>query len=279
MTGPAFFDRAWAVAPRCRVTFLGTGTSHGVPMIGCTCATCRSSDPRDRRWRPSVLVEIDGGPSILIDTSTDLRAQALRFGIARVDAILYTHAHADHVLGLDDVRAFNVAQRQTIACFGDARSVADIQRMFAYVFAPPSSVGGGVPKLAMFPVAGAFSIGPVTVVPVPILHGPRPIYGYRIGRFAYLTDCSEIPGDSLPLLDDLDVLVVSALRDRPHSTHFSVGEALAAAEHVAARRTLFTHMCHLLPHAATCDRLPDGVDLAYDGLVLDLGATGEPRLG
>lgn len=270
MSGAALFDRAWAAGPPCRVTFLGTGTSHGVPMVGCSCATCRSSDPRDQRWRPSVLVEVADGPRILIDTSTDLRAQALRFGVTRVDAILYTHAHADHVLGLDDVRAFNIAQRRPIACFADAGTVADIRRMFAYAFAPPSPVGGGVPQLAMFPVVGPFSIDPVTIVPVPILHGPRSILGYRIGRFAYLTDCSEIPERSLPLLEDLDVLVLSALRDRPHSTHFSVGQALAAATRIAPRRTLFTHMCHLLPHAATCDRLPEGVDLAHDGLVLDL---------
>ena len=239
-------------------------------MIGCTCDTCRSPDPKDQRWRPSVLVQLAGAASILIDTSSDLRSQALRFGVTRVDAILFTHAHADHVLGLDDVRAFTMAQRQAIPCYGDARTIADIRRMFAYAFAPPSAVGGGVPQLATFPVVGPFSMDGATIVPIPIMHGPRSIYGYRIGGFAYLTDCSEIPETSLPLLEDLDVLVVSALRDRPHSTHFSVGEALAAAERIAPRRTLFTHMCHLLPHAATCDRLPDGVDLAYDGLVLEV---------
>ncbi len=218
-----------------------------------------------------MLVEIGDGPSILIDTSTDLRAQALRFGVRRVDAILFTHAHADHILGLDDVRGFNMAQRQTIPCYGDARTVADIRRMFAYVFAPPSAVGGGVPKLATFPTTGPFSIARGTVVvPVPIMHGPWPILGFRIGGFAYLTDCSEIPESSLSLLEGLEVLVLSALRDRPHSTHFSVSEALDAAERVGSRQTYFTHMCHLLPHAATSARLPDGVDLAHDGLVVDL---------
>lgn len=274
MTRPASLDPAWVSGPSLRVTFLGTGTSHGVPVIACSCDTCRSDDPRDARWRPSVLVEIEGGPTVLIDTSTDLRAQALRFRVQRIDAILFTHAHADHVLGLDDVRGFNMAQRQTIPCYGDAGTIDDIRRMFAYVFAPPSPVGGGAPKLATFPVSampGPFSIGRgAVVVPVPIMHGPRLILGYRIGGFAYLTDCSAIPDSSLPLLEGLDVLVLSALRDRPHSTHFSVSEALEAAERVGARHTYFTHMCHLLPHAATCARLPDNVDLAHDGLVLDL---------
>lgn len=256
--------------PSLRVTFLGTGTSHGVPMIGCGCATCRSSDPRDSRWRPSILIESADGPNILVDTSTDLRAQVLRFGVRRIDAILYTHAHADHVLGFDDVRGFNRSQAQTIPCYGDAGTITDIRRMFGYAFAPGSSVGGGLPKIATVPIDGEFQVASVTVTPVPIMHGPRQIFGYRVGRFAYLTDCSAIPDASWALLEGLDVLVVGALRDRPHPTHFSLSEAVEAATRVGARRTYFTHMCHLLPHAATCARLPAGLSLAYDGLVVDI---------
>ncbi len=252
-----------------RITFLGTGTSHGVPMIGCRCGTCQSDDPRDQRWRPSILVEPGDGAAILVDASSDLRAQALRFGVARVDAILFTHSHADHVLGLDEVRRFNVLQGAAIPCYGDRRTLADVRRMFAYIFDPPDSPGGGIPRLVTFRVAGPFSLGDLTVVPVPIFHGPRAILGYRMGGVAYLTDCSRVPETSWPLLDGVEVLVVGALRDRPHPTHFTVAEAVEVAERAAARQTYFTHMCHDLPHAATCARLPRSVELAYDGLVVE----------
>jgi phosphoribosyl 1,2-cyclic phosphate phosphodiesterase len=216
-----------------------------------------------------VLVTAPGGPSILIDTSPDLRAQALQHGLRRIDAILYTHSHADHVMGLDEVRRFNSLQKQTIPCYGDRRTLADIRRIFAYAFEEKTE-GGGIPKVALFPLAGEFCIGSVNVVPVPVLHGTRPIYGYRIGNFAYLTDCSSIPETSWPLLEGVEMVIVDALRDRPHSTHFSVGEALQVVERLAPRCAFFTHMCHDLPHVATCARLPDGVELAYDGLAFDI---------
>jgi phosphoribosyl 1,2-cyclic phosphate phosphodiesterase len=253
-----------------KVTFLGTGTSHGVPMIGCTCATCLSDDPRDKRWRPSIAVELADHTSILVDTGPDLRAQALRFGLTRVDVILYTHSHADHVVGLDEVRRFNAVQRSPIPCYGDAGTLTDVRRMFAYVFEPATPVGGGIPRLELAEIAGEFCIGPATILPVPIRHGGRPVLGFRIGRFAYLTDCNAIPDASWALLDGLDVIVLGALRQRPHPTHFSVDEALVAAERVGAGHTYFTHMCHDLPHAETCARLPPAVELAYDGLVLEI---------
>jgi phosphoribosyl 1,2-cyclic phosphate phosphodiesterase len=252
-----------------RVTFLGSGTSHGVPMIGCTCATCRSDDPRDHRSRPSICLELAGGAQVLIDTTPDLRRQCLTHGITRIDAILYTHGHADHIMGLDDVRRFNVMQDAAIPCYGDRRTMAELRRSFAYVW-ESSEPGGGIPRLVLAAIGGPFSIGRQEIVPVPVLHGRREILGFRVGGFAYLTDCSAIPDASWALLGGLDVLVLDALRHRPHPTHFTVAEALAVVERLAPRHTYFTHICHDLPHAATNATLPPGVELAWDGLRIDI---------
>jgi phosphoribosyl 1,2-cyclic phosphate phosphodiesterase len=250
-------------------------------MIGCDCAVCSSPDPRDRRTRPSILIEVEPAHdapafaqairSVLVDTSTDLRAQALAHGVRRVDAILFTHSHADHIMGLDDVRRFNVLQRGAIPCFADQDTGADLRRIFAYIFERRATVGGGVPELALFEIGGSFVLGGIDVVPVPVFHGPRPILGFRIGDFAYLTDCSRIPDEAWPLIEGVRILVIDALRERPHPTHFSVAEALAVAARVGPDHTYFTHICHDLPHAATCARLPRGVQLAYDGLRLQIG--------
>jgi phosphoribosyl 1,2-cyclic phosphate phosphodiesterase len=252
-----------------KVTFLGTGTSHGVPMIGCDCATCRSTDPRDARLRPSIYVET-GRARVLVDAGPDLRHQALSHRITTLDAILFTHGHADHILGMDDVRRFNAIQRGAMPCFGDPQTLDDIRRMFAYVFDPATPKGGGLPLLQLFAVAGRFCVADLEVQPVPIFHGQRPILGYRFGAFAYLTDCSRIPDEAWPLLHDLDVLVLDALRIRPHPTHFSLDEAVETAAKIGAKQTFFTHMCHDLAHAETCARLPRGVTLAHDGLILNL---------
>ncbi|OFW28562.1 MAG: hypothetical protein A3H97_05340 [Acidobacteria bacterium RIFCSPLOWO2_02_FULL_65_29] len=256
-------------------------------MIGCQCAVCCSADPRDRRTRPSIVIEIQQSPGpqapacvqsrvaeavryILVDTSTDLRAQALARGVTRVDAILFTHSHADHILGLDEVRRYNVLQRGAVPCYGDERTLADLRRTFGYIFDKTDSPGGGIPQIALSRLVGPFSLGGVEFVPVPIFHGPRPILGFRVESFAYLTDCSRIPDESWALLAGVRTLVVDALRDRPHPTHFSVNEALEVVARVTPERTYFTHICHDLPHAATCARLPKGVELAYDGLDLEI---------
>lgn len=252
-----------------RVTFLGTGTSHGVPMIGCTCETCRSPDPKDRRLRPSIYLEVAGGPSVLVDTATDLRQQALAHGVARVDAILFTHSHADHIMGLDEVRRFNVIQRSAIPAFADPHTAIDIRKTFHYIFDPPAQKGGGVPQIELRTVDAAFDAAGLAVTPVPVFHGPRMILGFRFGSFAYLTDCNRIPDESWPLLGDLEILVLDALRHRPHPTHFNVAEALEVVDRLQPGRTLLTHICHDLPHQATNDALPPGVELAYDGLQLD----------
>ncbi len=238
-------------------------------MIGCDCATCRSGDPRDRRLRPSIFIQASG-TNLLVDAGPDLRAQALAHDIRRVDAILFTHGHADHILGMDDLRRFNALQKSAVPCFGDPQTLDDIRKTFGYVFDPATPRGGGLPQLELFRVMGAFCAGRAEVLPVPLWHGKRAILGYRVGSFAYLTDCSRIPDESWPLLEGLDVLVIDALRERPHPTHFSLSEAVDAASRIGAPRTYFTHMCHDLQHEPTCARLPDGVTLAYDGLVIDM---------
>lgn len=235
-------------------------------MIGCGCAVCKSSDPRDNRSRPSVYLTLPDGAALLIDTSPDLRQQALRFDVRRVDAVLYTHGHADHVLGLDDMRRFNALQKSRIPCYADARTVAEIRQTFSYIFDPATPAGGGLPEIDLFALDGTLTIGGCRITPVPLWHGARLVYGYRIGSLAYLTDCSAIPDDSWPLIEGVDVLVIDALRHRPHPTHFSVAEALGVVERLGPREAWFTHICHDLPHVETSAALPEHVQLAYDGL-------------
>jgi phosphoribosyl 1,2-cyclic phosphate phosphodiesterase len=239
-------------------------------MVGCTCAVCRSPNPRDKRLRPSIYVEVPGRAAILVDTTPDLRQQALTYGITRIDAILFTHSHADHILGLDDVRGFNFAQKAAIPCYAAADVWETIRRVFFYAFDGLSRKGGGVPRLEHHPIDGPFSVAGVRIVPVPLLHGDTPILGFRFGGFAYLTDCSAIPDPSWPLVAGVDTLVIDALRDARHSTHFTVAEALEAIARIGPRRAYLTHMAHQLGHAETNARLPAGVELAYDGLVLDV---------
>lgn len=250
------------------VTFLGTGTSTGVPVPTCTCDVCRSSDPKDARLRPSVLLRWDGA-TVLVDTSTDLRQQVLRLGLMALDAVVYTHAHADHVFGLDELRMFNWRRGGAIPVYGSAATLAALRRTFWYAFEDVQA-GGGKPLLDLHEVQGPFPLLGRTVVPVPLQHGELPIFGYRIGRFAYLTDVSTIPDASYPLLRDLEVLVLSALRHRPHPTHMHLARALEEAARIGAARTLFTHIAHEISHAAVSGSLPKGIELAYDGLTLEV---------
>ena len=216
-----------------------------------------------------MLIELGGGVRVLVDTTPDLRSQALACGLDRVDAVLFTHCHADHVMGLDEVRRFNVLQQAAIPCYGDAGTLKEIRRTFAYIFESKDE-GGGIPRIHLYPVGGPFSIGGEAIVPVPVWHGRREILGFRVRDFAYLTDCSGIPDASWPLLEGLHTLVIDALRHRPHPTHFTVVQALAVSARLGPRRTWLTHICHDLPHEATNAALPTGVELAYDGLVIDI---------
>ena len=251
-----------------RVTFLGTGTSTGVPVPTCACEVCRSDDPRDRRLRPSVLLQWEDA-GILIDTATDLRQQALRYGIERVDAVLYTHHHADHILGLDDLRLYNWRQGRPVPVYGSRRTLDALSRTFWYVFdrEPAESTR---PEIELRPISGPFSVGEHAVQPVPLIHGRLPILGYRVGSFAYLTDVSEIPSESYELLHGLDALVINALRERPHPTHLNLRGAREEAKRIGARRTYFTHLSHEVRHAEVEAGLPEGIELAFDGLSFEV---------
>src|SRR5436190_4311652 len=254
-----------------RVTMLGSGTSSGVPVIGCTCAVCTSTDPRDRRWRPGLKLE-SGGRTVLIDTPTDLREQALRFGLPRVDAVLFTHPHADHVFGLDNLRIFNFRQRQAIPCYGSPATLAALRRTFAYVF-EGGQEGGGKPQLDLIPIdvgGGPFTAGGMQFTPLPVAHGEMEVLAFRSGSFAYVTDCSAIPPPSLRALEGLDVLILDALRHRPHPTHFTVAEALEVIAALRPRRAILTHIAHDLGHAAVSATLPAGTEIGYDGLTFDV---------
>jgi len=247
------------------ITVLGSGTSVGVPTIGCRCEVCTSSDSRDRRLRPSVLVRY-GERAVLIDTTPDFRQQALRANIDRLDAILYTHAHADHIMGLDDVRPFNFRQRGPIPVYGSAETIIAIRNCFGYIF-DNGYKESSIPRIE----ARLFQEDPIDLhglefLPVPLSHGRGTVHGFRFGSAAYLTDHSDIPGASLAKLQDLDVLFLDALRHKPHPTHSTVERSLKHVEQLAPRRAFFTHICHDLPHERTESRLPPHVRLAYDGL-------------
>ncbi len=251
-----------------RVTMLGSGTSTGVPVIGCDCPVCRSSDPRNRRTRPGLKLAW-GGRVALVDMAVDFREQALRFGVERVDAVLFTHAHADHIFGLDDLRIFNFRQRHAIPCYGSRETLAALRRVFAYVF-EDGQEGGGKPQLELREVSAPFDLMGQRVVPVPVWHGELEVLGFRLGRFAYVTDVSRIPEESLAALAGVDTLILGALRYRRHPTHFSIAEAGAAAVRIGARRTIFTHLAHDVDHGAPAEPLAPGVEFGYDGLAFDV---------
>ena len=251
------------------ITVLGSGTSTGVPTIGCECEVCTSADPRDKRLRPSILVRY-AGRGILIDTTPDFRAQALRAPIERVDAILYTHAHADHILGLDDVRPFNYRQRSAIPIYAKQDTLDAIRRVFCYAF-EPEPARTSIPRLKLHPIEDEpFDLFGLTVTPLRVKHGEQEILGFKFGAAAYITDQSDIPDATKEKLRDLDVLFLDALRHKPHPTHSTERQSLKWVEELKPRRAFFTHICHDLGHACTEERLPSHVRLAYDGLEIEV---------
>lgn len=251
-----------------RLTFLGTGTSTGVPTVTCRCKVCTSTDPRDQRTRPSVLVEFDGR-MVLIDTTPDFRQQALREKMERLDAVVFTHGHADHVLGLDDTRVFYYRQQVPLAIWADQRSMETLRRIFIYIFNGTYKYGG-VGKLDPHLIDGPFELWGLRMIPVPVLHGDLPVLGFRFGQAAYVTDFSTIPERSLPLLEGLDVLILDALRHKPHPAHSNLEQSLALVERLKPRQALFTHIAHELGHEETNALLPPHVRLAYDGQRVEL---------
>ena len=250
------------------LTVLGSGTSMGVPTIGCNCAVCHSSDPRDRRSRPSVLVEYDGR-AVLIDTTPDFREQAIRENIRHLDAVLYTHTHADHLLGIDDLRPLSFLHKPNrLPLYAHPEAAEFIRNMFKYIFVADYKFGG-LPLVEMKPLEGPLQLFGATFTPITLIHGEAEIYGFRFGSAAYLTDHSDIPEASLKQLEGLDVLFLDALRYKPHPTHSTVEHSLHTVEQLKPRRAFFTHICHDLPHEATNASLPDNVKLCYDGMKLE----------
>jgi phosphoribosyl 1,2-cyclic phosphate phosphodiesterase len=250
-----------------QLTILGCGSSAGSPVIGCSCVTCRSQDHKNKRTRCSSLVTLDSGENILIDTGPDLRLQALREGFTSVDAVLYTHTHADHLHGIDDLRAFCLINRKQIPLYAKADAVEHIKAKFGYAIREPSHFWD-LPVLSLQSVGARFEALGVEVTPIPVIHGKMLIHGYRIGNMAYLTDVSEIPESSFALLQDLDLLLIDCLRHEPHPTHVSVEQSLALVERIGAAQSVLIHMTHELEYRTLSLSLPKNVMVGYDGLKL-----------
>ena len=256
---------------RGQLVFLGTGTSVGVPMVGCGCDTCTSSDPRNHRTRCSLVLGLPEG-NLLIDTTPDMRMQLLRERVGIVHSVLYTHEHADHLYGMDDLRLFPIYLGHPLPVYCEAHVETRIRRSFDYAFETSNQgYGGGVPQLEIRRITTEpFSVLGAPVIPLRLEHGRFRVLGFRFGNIAYCTDTNRIPEESMRLLQGLDVLILDALRPRPHVTHFSVDQAIAIAEKLRPKRTLFTHMSHELEHVAASAELPAGMEFAYDGMRLQL---------
>ncbi len=253
-----------------KVTVLGTGTSAGVPVIGCDCPTCTSSDPNDNRLRSSIVLR-DDQHTILVDCGSDFREQALRYHINRLDVILLTHAHSDHVSGLDDIRIYNWRQGTTIPFYGNKEAFDSLKRRFDYIFAPMQT-GGGIPQVELNEVSQTFECLGLKITPLPVMHGDLPVLGFRFGNFAYITDASEVPKETREKLKGVKYLILNALRYRDHPTHLTVDQAVEIAQEVGAERTWFTHITHDLKHSDVNQHLPEGIRLGYDGLEFNIEA-------
>ena len=260
-----------------KVIILGSGTSQGIPIIGCSCKTCTSSNPKDKRLRVSVYIDTgverpNGGTfKILIDTSPDFRQQMLVNELDDVDAIMYTHHHIDHIMGLDDIRQINQLHHKTVDVYGNEDTIEYLKKSFSYIFDENTYKGGGIPDIKTHIIElKKFNVGGVEIIPVKYFHGPTEVWGYRIGGFAYMTDCSGIPEEEYSKLENLKLLVIDALRYRKHSTHFSIDEAVQVSKQINAKQTYFTHMTHDVLHDEANAKLPPNIRLAYDGLTVEV---------
>jgi len=240
----------------------------GVPTLACHCPVCESTDPHDQRTRPSVLLSYDGR-NVVIDTTPDFRSQAIRAHVDRLDAVLFTHGHADHILGLDDIRPFNLKQKAVLPVYASRDTLETLRRQFSYIF-EEALPGSTLPLIELREIDGPFNLFGIRIVPIPAMHGTQPVLGFRFGDFAYLTDFSSVPEPSKALLWNLDDFILDALRYVPHPTHSNVEQSLALVEELKPKRAWFTHICHDLGHAETNARLPKNVRLAYDGLQFEV---------
>jgi phosphoribosyl 1,2-cyclic phosphate phosphodiesterase len=256
-----------------RVTILGCGTSTGVPVLGCACAVCQSSDPKNKRFRTAAVIRLPNSQQVLIDTSADLRSQALAFGLTYVDAVLYTHAHADHIMGMDDLRCFNFTKRGPIPCFGSAPTLEVLRRTFPYIFEQdPNYEGGLLPQLTLHEIAAGtpVEVCGYSFLPFGLQHARLEVLGFRLGNFAYATDCKVMPEATKAALQGVEVLILDGLRYEPHRTHLTISEAVALATELKVPRTYLTHMTHTVDFESVSRELPPHVQLAYDGLEITI---------
>lgn len=247
------------------ITFLGTGTSYGVPILGCNCATCTSNDPKNIRYRSSIFIK-DTNLSILIDTPPELRLQLLNNKIYNFDLVLFTHSHADHIMGFDDIRVINKNQNKSIPCYGNKQTINHLRHIFSYIF-EPEQIGGGVPQVSLNLIKDDLYINNTRITPLPVKHGKLDILGYKINnKLAYITDCSHIPQNTIKLIKNVKILIIDALRYKRHSTHMNVEQALKVINKLNLDMAYFTHISHDIEHNKTNEELPENVHLAYDGM-------------
>ncbi len=251
-----------------KITILGSGTSSGVPLLGCQCKTCTSQNPKNMRHRASACIEANG-QVFLIDTTPDLKQQVVQNKIYHVDAVLYTHPHADHLHGIDDLRSFNFVMKKSIPCFGNSWTISTIYKRFNYIFNPPQQKGGGVPSLTLHLMQKTHNFNGLKIYPLALKHGKLPVLGFRIKDIAYITDCSYIPQNTFRYLKKLEILVLDCLRPREHSTHLNTEQAIELAKKIGAEKTYFTHMGHEIEYEEFARTLPKNMYPAYDGLKIN----------